>query len=278
MHARLVTLAALLGALLVGAGLVGCDGRRSGGVELRYRLQTGAATEESENLSAAQVARRRKQTLTTTSDVVNILRRRLHGVDVEVKSDAPGQIVVRLFDVTPATRLSVRRRVEQIGLLEFRAVVSAEGYSQMTDDQRKTVRLMRFKLQKGTPEEPERFEELRIQTRDEYRVTGRMLDRVYRAVDEIGGPAVGFSFTREGGKRFGEMTGALAGKGRIAIILNGQLHGAPRVEERISRRGIIRGRFTEAEVEDLVAVLGAGALPEPLVLVSQKPFGPEETE
>ena len=278
MHARFVPSGTLLCALAVSALVAGCDAPRTRGVEFRYRLQSSAAPDENEKLSASQVAQRRTQVLTRTDEVVTVIRKRLHGIDVQIKTDGTGEVVIRLFDATPGTRLLVRRRVEQMGRLEFREVLSEDACGKMTEEERKAVRVMRMKLRKKRPEDPDAFREHYVRVRDEYDITGRLLERVQPAVDEFGMPAVGFTFTREGGELFGEMTGKLAGKGQIAVILNGQLRSAPAVQERIGRRVIIRGRFSEAEVKDLVAVLQAGALPEPLVLESEKRFGPEDKE
>ena len=85
----------------------------------------------------------------------------------------------------------------------------------MPEEERKEkdVQLMRMKLKKKKPEDPDAFRELYIQMDDEYNITGEMLQRVYPAIDDIGGAAVGFEFKPEGGKRFGRMTSLLAGKG-----------------------------------------------------------------
>ena len=48
---------------------------------------------------------------------------------------------------------------------------------------------------------------------------------------------------------------------RLAIILNGEVHSAPSLREQIHDQGVITGRFTQQEVDDLVAVLNAGSLP-----------------
>ena len=52
---------------------------------------------------------------------------------------------------------------------------------------------------------------------------------------------------------------------RLAILLDDQIHSAPQVNEPIRESGIIEGRFTSKEVNELVNVLNAGALEVPLV-------------
>jgi len=116
---------------------------------------------------------------------------------------------------------------------------------------------------------------------DPYHVTGDYLARAESTFDDTGRPAVGFHFDAEGAGRFAQLTGdnlpAPDGfERRLAIILDGEVYSAPAIRAQISSNGIITGRFTEREVNDLVAVLNAGSLPATLVKtpVSESSVGP----
>src|SRR5262249_45615860 len=50
-------------------------------------------------------------------------------------------------------------------------------------------------------------------------------------------------------------------KRQLAIILDGQIRSAPSLNSPIRSNGIIEGEFTQKEVENLVTILRAGALP-----------------
>ncbi|MGZ5424200.1 MAG: protein translocase subunit SecD [Candidatus Aminicenantales bacterium] len=106
-------------------------------------------------------------------------------------------------------------------------------------------------------------------------VTGKDLRTIRRTQDEWNNPAVAFSLNSDGGARFEEMTGANIGK-QIAIILDKKVQSAPVVESRISRAqgGVIRGRFTPEEADDLVVVLKAGALPAGIKYLEERTIGP----
>ena len=106
-------------------------------------------------------------------------------------------------------------------------------------------------------------------------VTGKDLRTIRQTQDEWNNPAVAFSLNADGGARFEQVTGANIGK-QIAIILDKKVQSAPVVEDRISRAqgGVIRGRFTAQEAEDLVVVLKAGALPAGISYLEERTIGP----
>lgn len=92
----------------------------------------------------------------------------------------------------------------------------------------------------------------------------------YLTTDERGRWAVGFRFNTENAYRFGRLTGAhLPRPGvieyQLGIVLDGELYSAPGIKSRIEGRGIISGDFSQQEVEELITVLKAGAMPARLV-------------
>ena len=106
-------------------------------------------------------------------------------------------------------------------------------------------------------------------------VTGKDLRTIRRTQDEWNNPAVSFTLNADGGARFEQVTGANIGK-QIAIILDKKIQSAPVVEDRILRTqgGVIRGRFTPEEADDLVVVLKAGALPAGIKYLEERTIGP----
>ncbi|MEX2142382.1 MAG: protein translocase subunit SecD [Pirellulales bacterium] len=102
---------------------------------------------------------------------------------------------------------------------------------------------------------------------DEYNVTGGYLDRAASGYDEIGQPAVNFTFDSEGAVLFGQLTeenvpdASTGFKQQLAIILDGRLFSAAGLEEVITSQGQIHGSFTQEKVQFLVDILNAGSLP-----------------
>jgi preprotein translocase subunit SecD len=105
------------------------------------------------------------------------------------------------------------------------------------------------------------------------RVTGRDLKNARPGLGQFNDPIVEFTFTHEGGQRFGELTQSNVGK-PLAIVLDRQIVSYPRIEQRITDQGIIRGQFTQEEVEDLSTVLRTGALPAGIETLEERTVGP----
>jgi SecD/SecF fusion protein len=90
----------------------------------------------------------------------------------------------------------------------------------------------------------------------------------------FGQPIVGLKFNSEGAEKFAKITADNVGK-RLAIILDGKVYSAPRINEAIpSGEGIITGRFTVEEAKDLALVLRVGSLPAPVTIVEERTVGP----
>ncbi len=85
---------------------------------------------------------------------------------------------------------------------------------------------------------------------------------------------VAIEFTATGARIFGEVTEQNVGR-HLAIILDGNVYSAPRINERIpGGRAVITGQFTADEARDLAIVLRAGALPAPVTILEERTVGP----
>jgi preprotein translocase subunit SecD len=104
-------------------------------------------------------------------------------------------------------------------------------------------------------------------------VTGRDLRNARPSVDENNQPAVSFTLNNEGGRKFGNVTGDNIGK-QLAIILDGRVQSAPRIESRINSEGRITGSFTQEEIQNLSLILRSGALPASLTYLEERTIGP----
>jgi preprotein translocase subunit SecD len=84
---------------------------------------------------------------------------------------------------------------------------------------------------------------------------------------------VSFTLTSDGGRKFGNVTGTNIGR-QLAIILDGRVQSAPRIDGRITTDGRIFGSFTQEEVQNLSLILRSGALPARLDYLQEQTIGP----
>jgi preprotein translocase subunit SecD len=107
-------------------------------------------------------------------------------------------------------------------------------------------------------------------------LTGAELTRAEVQADpnSPGNWQVAIEFTATGTRIFGEVTEQNVGR-HLAIILDGSLYSAPRINERIpGGRAVNTGQFTVDEARDLAIVLRAGALPAPVTMLEERTVGP----
>ncbi len=103
-------------------------------------------------------------------------------------------------------------------------------------------------------------------------ITGKDLKTARRSTDSYGAPAVSFFLTSDGANLFSRATEQHVGE-QLAIILDNVVSSAPVINERIGAEGIIQGRFTVQQAEDLALLLRSGALPASLVVLEERSVG-----
>jgi preprotein translocase subunit SecD len=84
---------------------------------------------------------------------------------------------------------------------------------------------------------------------------------------------VNFTWSREGAEIFAALTEKNIDE-LLAIILDGQVYSAPQIRARISRAGVITGRFSSEDAADLAVILRAGALPIAVIIEEERTIGP----
>lgn len=106
-------------------------------------------------------------------------------------------------------------------------------------------------------------------------LTGASLETAkVQIADRFGDPTVSLKFNSQGSIDFDRITGENVRK-KLAIVLDGVVHSAPVIQERISGgQAQITGTFTMDEARDLAIVLRAGALPAPVNILEERTVGP----
>ncbi len=104
-------------------------------------------------------------------------------------------------------------------------------------------------------------------------LTGDRLKEAKVGIDQYNKPAVSIVFDSEGSKIFDRITGDNVGK-QLAIVLDGVVHSAPRIQDRISGGNAqITGSFTHDEAAKLAIVLRE-SLPAPMKIIQNVTVGP----
>jgi preprotein translocase subunit SecD len=104
-------------------------------------------------------------------------------------------------------------------------------------------------------------------------VTGRDLRTAEPSTDENGQPAVRFILTSEGGRKFYSFTSAHVGD-LLAVVLDNKVQEVATIKEPIKDTGIINGKFTQQETQDLSMTLRSGALPAGIKYLEERTVGP----
>ena len=104
-------------------------------------------------------------------------------------------------------------------------------------------------------------------------MTGRDLTQVGTTTDSTGAPAISFQLSTAGSQTFATYTSQNVGK-ILAIILDNVVLSAPSIQTAITQgSGIIQGKFTLSEAQNLTIQMRYGALPVPLEVVDRRTVG-----
>lgn len=100
------------------------------------------------------------------------------------------------------------------------------------------------------------------------------LRRAYPTINEQGRRVIGFTFDETAAGLFHRLTSTNIGR-PLCILLDDRAISAPNIESAIRSQGVITGRFTQTEVDDMVNKLNAGSFPARLseVPISERTIG-----
>lgn len=200
--------------------------------------------------------------------VAEIIRNRIDEFGVkepDISTQGKTQVVVKLPGVTDRKR--AKDIVGKSAHLEFKIVSEESELLEKAEAGNVPEGYEYKKIKKNVPEDW-------VLMPSGAALTGEHLTTASVGFDNYGQAIVSLNFDKEGGKIFDEVTFNNIGK-RLAIVLDGQVHSAPVIRDRIpSGRAQITGSFTPEEASDLALVLRAGALPAPVKIIEERTVGP----
>ena len=276
----------------------------SGGVRLVYAIDRGrdetpttTADDKDKDKAKADAPRQTARTI-KVGDMIGPVSLRLNPggqKEIIVRTYGQDEIEIVIPKADPIEIERIKEIVSTSGLLEFRILAAKRTDAGIVDiaktnsPKEKVVHrgdqiVARWVLidKKKFPE-PEhsgmetrlvdgQYEALVLEDPSSPQVNGGDLDYSQQGFD-ASGPCVNFHFKEAGAAAFSELTGKFVPdtsvsppfKRKLGIILDNTLLSAPDLNGRIGAHGQITGRFTEAEVKNLVEILNAGSLPAALI-------------
>ncbi|MDI6733621.1 MAG: protein translocase subunit SecD [Planctomycetota bacterium] len=216
-----------------------------------------------------------------TEKAKEIIERRinLHGLkEPRIQKYGDKQILIQLpgMDVSEVER--VKKIITSSGKLEFKLEADPKIVADYKDRFPKAppgyLWYEREDLRSGRGEE-------QVLVRDKAELTGEHIVRAGTTFQGIEGLAVSFKLNPHGTRIFADVTKKYArtevgeDARRLAIILDNKLVSAPAINTPIpDGEGIITGRFTLQEAQDLATVLRSGSLPASLEIIGESYVGP----
>ncbi|MDT8445362.1 MAG: protein translocase subunit SecD [bacterium] len=235
---------------------------------------------------------------------------RIVGADFDIKTTPVGRLLSMKPEADRAVKQraieqaleTIRNRIDQLGVKEpsiqrrgeDSIIVQLPGLKDPDQARRVIgqVAVLDFQLvtknvtpETATDEHIVRYQEVRDETTKEVinRVPYVLEKKVLLQGDVIRDARVGFgqtgqayvsiSFDAEGKEVFGKVTGETVGR-QLAIVLDGKVQSAPRINEKIDGgEAQITGSFSPEEASELALVLRSGALPAPIVIHEERTIG-----
>jgi len=205
---------------------------------------------------------------------IEVLRTRLDKfsvAEIAIAKQGEKEIIIELPDVSDPQE--AKERIGRAALLEFK-IVEKMGSSESE---------LLLEYDDELPDDLEILPGEREQGRVSYyyvvqkyaKVTGNMLSDARPGMGGKTGvePVVQFSLNEEGAEKFYELTSKNNGR-QLAIVLDGEVISAPKINTAIRGSGYIEGRFTSTEVKKLAYLLKSGSFVAPVTFEEERQIGP----
>ena len=210
----------------------------------------------------------------TVKEAIRTLERRVNQLGVAepviAQHGARGdQILVQLPGVTDVEQ--AKRVISTTAQLSLKLVEDSAGTREALLDKTQGKAPDNMEVVQGQGREAGQPEFYLV--RKEAVITGRDLKNARAGVDpQTNAPDVQFTLNPGGAEKFKRETGRNIGR-RLAIILDGSVASAPNINSQIGAEGVITGRFSVQEADELAKILRAGALPATLKYLQELTVG-----
>ncbi len=240
-----------------------------------WHLASSGSADYRLNMTPTELIGLKKDTLDQTKQTIE---HRINGLGVgettiqeRRRADAEYELVVELPGVDDPAR--VKQIMQTAAMLEL-SEVKGGPYSSQDDARAKNggVLPLDSKLVRSAPRGGENGDSWYLLSRIPV-VTGRDIRNARPGRGEMQRWETNFVLSKEGARRFARFTEANIGN-HLAIVLDGQVRSAPRIDARIEDSGRITGAANEQEASDLALVLREGSLPAGITYPEERTVGP----
>ncbi|MEK6657087.1 MAG: protein translocase subunit SecD [Nitrospirota bacterium] len=189
-----------------------------------------------------------------------------------IQKQSESQILVQLPGIKDIER--AKKLIGRTALLEFKIVDDESDLSKALKGEMPQGDIIAY--EKKADKESGKTEKTPFLLKDKTLMTGDGISdaRVSFNCGDKTPPCISLTFNPQGARLFERVTAENVNK-RLAIVLDGNIHSAPMINEKISGgKALITGSFTDAEAMDVAIVLRAGALPAPVQILEDRTVGP----
>ncbi len=180
-----------------------------------------------------------------------VIENRINGLGVSeplIQIAKPNRIIIELPGLSPDQQDKALKLIGQQAVLEFR-LVKPEAQSKSAQS-------------------------MTLDDLEEVQLKGSDLVDARVGYDRFNRPQVNMVFTKEGAKKFAELTSKNVGR-RLAIVLDGTIYSAPNIQTAITDgKAVITGIKDLDEATQIALVLRSGSLPVPLHVEEVRAIGP----
>jgi SecD/SecF fusion protein len=242
-----------------------------GGTEFLVSLDTNHIQLTDTNAAKASSVERQR----LVSQAAEVLRRRVDRLGVAepvIQPEGENHIMIQLPGLSQANQDEAMKNIKQAAYLEFRMVnpdsdnlvhegILEPGYEFLT---------LKHKKEDGTYT----IETNEVQKRLANGLTGKYIKRAFPSRDPTTGePEIEFEFDSVGTEKFANLTENNIGQ-RLAIVLDGKLYSAPRINERIAGSGRINGGNMDFDEAVSIANVLENPLETPVIIDEMRQVDP----
>src|SRR5690348_2333085 len=186
------------------------------------------------------------------SQASEVLRKRVDALGVAepvIQPEGGNRISIQLPGLSAAQMADAETNISKVAFLEF-SLVHPQSEQYLKDGN--TAPGYQWMVMERTNEKGQKVPD-RVLVKKQAAMVGG-IKSAWKDRDNFGNPEIRFELDSAHSEQFYELTKANVGHG-LAIILDGELITAPRINDALNGGGVITGEFTEEEANTLVNVL-----------------------